>query len=433
MSYKGLLAILYLSISYFGIAQGTWNWPEDKATAEEKNAIYTDYVKQGSFKEAQAAHYWLLTNAPDLNPSLYINGAKLYKGLADSEKDPARKIILQDSALLMYDLRIKYFQKEAKVINRKAYTAYKYYKGREDKHEELLAILQKAFKLNGNKVYDNNLVAYMDAVRRIQHKTKKFSQDEIFAMYDEVSAIIKYKIGANSQKAEKLKGYQDTIDKMLTDMIGEVDCAFIDDKLGPKLDADPTDVNLAKKIVQLSLAGKCSDSPLFLQAAKIVHKGEPTHGMAKVIALKCEASKDYDCALSFFSEAAELGETNVEKAEMYMEIGDLYAKRGNKSKAREYYLKTANTDPSMKKAYSQIGYLYFKSYDDCKQGVSRVDDRAVFIAAYEMFKRGGNSSGMNNAKEQFPSMEEIFSEGKELGQSVKVGCWIGETVTIQKR
>jgi hypothetical protein len=40
---------------------------------------------------------------------------------------------------------------------------------------------------------------------------------------------------------------------------------------------------------------------------------------------------------------------------------------------------------------------------------------------------------MNNAKSQFPSAEELFNENKKEGDSMTVGCWINESVTLQKR
>ena len=73
------------------------------------------------------------------------------------------------------------------------------------------------------------------------------------------------------------------------------------------------------------------------------------------------------------------------------------------------------------------------SYEDCKSGESRVTDRAVFLAAYEMYKLAGNAQQMNAAKEQFPSIEDIFNENKEEGENLTVGCWINETVSIKRR
>ena len=49
-----------------------------KEQAEEKNVMYNDARQQGDYANAANDLDWLLENTPELNPSLYINGAKIY-------------------------------------------------------------------------------------------------------------------------------------------------------------------------------------------------------------------------------------------------------------------------------------------------------------------------------------------------------------------
>lgn len=108
----------------FGTASAQWNWPDDREKAEEKNALYTDNFKQGNYRVAADHLSWLLNNAPNLNKSIYINGVKIYNGMASEEADVTQKVVFQDSVLMLYDLRIQYFGEEGKVLNRKAFDAY---------------------------------------------------------------------------------------------------------------------------------------------------------------------------------------------------------------------------------------------------------------------------------------------------------------------
>lgn len=420
-------SILLINQSF---AQGGWNWPEDKATAETKNALYSDALRANNYRAAANHLFWLLKNAPDLNPSIYINGAKIYAGLAEQEKDKAKQTVYADSALLMYDLRIKYFNEEADVLNRKAYEAYKYYKDDKAKYDELLQMFKKTFELNGNDVLGVNTIAYMDIIRRAKLSGGTMTDEEILADYDIISQAIDAKIA--EQNSSTYKSYKDKIDAMLSEVV-TVDCNFIENNLGPKLKSNPDDLGNAKKIISLSLTGKCTDSPLFMEAAKIVHQKEPNYAIARVIALKAKADGDLDTATKYFEQALTLTDQNTQKAEIYMELADLASRKGQKSAARDYALKAVGADPSRNEAYTFIGDLYFKSYEQCKGGENIVHDRGVFLAAYEMYKRGGSSARMANAKEQFPSAEEIFTYNMEVGQSLTVGCWINETVTIQKR
>ena len=122
-----ITTLLFISTTAFG--QAGWNWGVEIDVAKENNAIYTDMVKVEKYLEAVESHAWLLENTPDLNESLYQNGAKIYRALAVEETDKVQKAAYQTKALEMYDLRIKYFGNEASVLNRKAFPAYKFYKG----------------------------------------------------------------------------------------------------------------------------------------------------------------------------------------------------------------------------------------------------------------------------------------------------------------
>src|SRR5210317_760651 len=195
MKAKTLTLLVFLfGFSYLAAQTPGWNWPEDRQTAEEKNVMYSDMMKLGNYKNAVAPLTWLLVNAPDLNESIYINGAKIYENLEESEKDESKKKIYQDSAILMYDLRIQYFNDEAAVLNRKAFTAYKFYKDDKEKYQDLFELYQKTFELNQNKVWDQNLLSYMDIVRRYKLTGGNITDEQILEIYDEIVEIIQFKI-----------------------------------------------------------------------------------------------------------------------------------------------------------------------------------------------------------------------------------------------
>ena len=73
-----IFSLFFVGLPLLVSGQPGWKWPEDERTAKEKNALYTDAMKVGNYAEALSHLKWLLSNAPDLNKSLYINGAKLY-------------------------------------------------------------------------------------------------------------------------------------------------------------------------------------------------------------------------------------------------------------------------------------------------------------------------------------------------------------------
>ncbi len=427
-----LLAVVALQ-GYYAQAQcGDWKFPEDKSTFDEKNVLYNDALRNNDFKGAKAPHKWILINAPDVNQAIYINGEKLYKGLIDQEKDDAQKKVYIDSLMIMYDMRLQYTPcgKEADIAARKAYNSYRYNVKNRSELPNILKLYDEAYKLNGKDLPYYMLLPYMSVVQYNAKYVKNLSEDEILGHYDKIMETVDYQIAneKSSDRVEKLKGYKSSIDGILVGLVN-IDCDFVKTKMAPKFRENPSDLKLAKKIFGFMLNGKCTDDPLWLETGEVILANEPDFGIAKALGVKFKAADDNVKAEKYFNQALEITDDLSAKAEMYIQLGNLRSG----SSARDLYRKALGADPSKKEAYSAIGYLYYGSFEKCAGKEDWVKDRAVFIAAYEMFKRGGNTSMMSKAKDQFPSKEEVFTYNYEVGSTITVGCWVGETVTIQTR
>lgn len=411
-------------------AQAQYNWPEDKKTAQTKVVLYTDLQKQGNLEAATEPLQWLLDNAPDLNPSIYINGSEIYEDLAAKETDPAKKEEYTEKALNLYDTRIKYFGDEADVLNRKASTAIKLLFKEKSEYERLDSIFSNALEVSKDKFAYYNIFPYMTVVKTL-YEQGKMDEEQVINIYDRLNEVID--ANSSGKLASKYKEQAEKLDGLFMATVN-VDCDFIAERLVPKMNENPDDVETAKKIIALSLASQCTDQDYFTQAAMATFEKEPNAGLAKTIGERMAREGNTEEAMKFLTKAAELSETDEQKGEIYLSIASIEQKNGNKAAARENALKAAQASPSVaEKAYTLVGNLYLNSYEQCKKGKSIVEDRAIFIAAYEMYRKAGNSSGMQRMKEQFPSKEEVFTYGKKVGDTVTVDCWINQSVTIQTR
>ncbi len=272
-----LMALLFSDNNGFAQCK-TVVWPDNpelKAKVEESKVLYEDALKGGQYKQAEIPLNWLLVTVPNLHNSIYINGAEVFDKLAGLEKDPARKQVYIDSLLIIYDLRIKICGEEATVTNRKALSFLKY--NLQSKPEEALALMDKAFELNGNNVMDGSLLPYMQAVKVNKQKVKKLTDDQVIERYDRVMNVLDAKIKKAQSEGKDIAKYsqmKDEIDKILIGIV-KVDCEFVKKNLEPKFKANPTDIVLAKKIFGFMLQGKCTDDPLWLEAGEAIHKGTP--------------------------------------------------------------------------------------------------------------------------------------------------------------
>lgn len=405
--------------------EGGWCWGADPDMAKEKNAYYTDAFKAGRMKDAIPALEWLVENTPNLNKSVYVNGAKIFETLALQETDAVKKKEYTEKALAMYDRRMVCFDNEAYVLNRKALAAYKLLKGDQTKYQELLDLFDRAYELNQDKMYDNNLLAYMDVMRRYKAVGNTLPDERVFDRYFNIVEIMDAKEGISPK-------LRDNVDKLLLTIVPEIDCEIVIKNFGPKFEANP-DIKMAKKIFQLMLTGKCTDHPLAMKTGKFIQGVEPNYGISKFLAITANANGDKETAMQYFEEALTLTDENVKKSELYLSMARIKATQGAKSTARGLARQALSADPSQREAYKFIGDLYMTSFGDCQEGVSKTKDRAVFIAAYDQYKMANHEAGMKKAKDAFPSAEEIFTEGYEKGQQIVVNCWINETVSIDIR
>ena len=431
-----LLFLLLILSTTGAFAQSTdtpgWNFPKNEKKnklAREKNALYTDALKAENYQEAKKHLSYLLKNTPDLNPAIYIHGAKIYETLAESTQDEQKAKVLADSAILMYDLRIKHFNEREEVLNRKAFAAYKLWRNRPEKYENLYQVMQEAFDAAGTDFWPQNAVAYMDAARRYKLTAGDLTDLDIVNLYDSLDSMLEQQ-QQQSEANEKLKVMREQLDKTLTGTIS-AECEDITKNLGTLFRERPDNLKLAKVIIKLSFASKCTDSPIFNQAAQLVQEKQPSVGLARLLASKALSSGNLEQAVQFFENAIELSDDPLKKAELLLGIAEIHSKQGSKSTARQYAQQALDLDPTLGAAYSLIGNLYFNSYQECRKNQSQVEDRLVFLAAYDMYERAGNTTMMAQAREQFPSISMLFDENREAGEKMTLGCWINRTVTLR--
>jgi len=417
-----------------------WKFPADaemKAKTEEKISLYDDYRKNKDFVKARPHLDWLLKNTPDLNTSIYINGAEIYQNLARAEKDNAKQNILVDSLLILHDLRIKYCGEEDNVINRKALAAVAFWANEAGKEKLVLDLMDQAFKLNGNNILDGTIIPYMQVVRINKLKLKNLTDDEVLERYDVIQSVLDSKIklamsqGKNDQ-VTRYRTWKEEVDKILISLI-TVDCNFVRTKLGPKFQQNPSDLGLAKKIFVFMLQDKCTDDPLWTQAAERILQEEKDYGIAKNLGIRYLSTENFSKAGQMFQIALEVAPGNSEKADILIYQGAIEGRKGSKVAARDLYRQALAADGSKKEAYEKIGDLYYGSFSDCAKQSNMAEDRLVYLAAYDMYQRAGDAKGMARAKEQFPSKEEIFLINWSVGDTQRVSCWINETVTIRTR
>ena len=421
-------ALLLAGIAH---AQDGWNWPADpaqEAKAREFNAAYFDYMKAEQFVEATKPLSWLLVNVPNLNESIYIQGVTVYKGAADKTADAAQKRVYQDSVMAIYNKRGEIYNNPVKWMETKAYYGYLFFRNDNSKIPGVVADFEKAWELKGSLNFQF-VPMYFDLVERNYSLNKAYSPEQVLTIFDKSNKLLDAAAAAGKDVTDS----KSTLETLLVKM-KLIDCDFIENTLGPKLAADPTNEELAEQIFTYSLQYKCISTKAFLAALEFKDSKAPTFKTSQVRGMLYMSAGDFEKAEPVFEKAMTLASTNKEKGETMMELAKIYARAGKKSAARTAAREAAGLDSELSSsAYGLIGDLYMSAYNDCRGGESRAKDYSVFIAAYNAYQKAGDSRGMGSARARFPSKEELFTEGLSLGSSISTGCWVGETVSLSTR
>jgi len=433
---KLIINVMAMLVAVLSFSQEGWNWPKDeelKSTAVEKQAYYKLLIAQDEHAKALKELNWLYENNPELHQSIYIEGVSCLEEVMKGVDDKSRQVKLKDSILWMFDQRITYFENDGNTMDRKAYQAFQLYYKTPAKYPLLADLYEKAYEMNGPEISDFNLNSYMLLAKLYhQRNPQNMPAEKVLDIHTQISEVIETKRN-NGGNADRLKKEQDKTDAWLSSIEGILTCDFIEEKLVPKFRANPTDLATAKKIFKYSVQAKCTSEDYFLEASEPVFDEQPTFALANAIGSRYLSNGDLTNSLEYFMKAEKLASNSDDKFSALMGQATVNSKKGNKTKARSLAYAALSAKPGSPEAYNLIGNLYFTSFDDCAEGQSKVVDRAVFLAAYSMYKKAGNTSQMNAAKQQFPSKEEIFTETYETGQNVTIGCWINETIKLESR
>lgn len=418
--------------------------PTDPATrqkADEYMAIYGDAIKEGNYKVAKSPLLWLINNAPQYTSKLYIDAVDMYDKLATAEPDAAKKQVLVDSMLLMFDLRVKSCGEEASVLNRKANASFKFNYKNKEKLPGLLESFDKVFELNGNNVSDGTLGTYMNLVDLNAKYAKNLNVDQVLQRYDKVVSVIdaKTKVAQEKNQApqiEKLKGIKTQVDDSMVKTItglGGVTCDFVKKNMEPKW-RQTKDLDMAKKMFVFMTKDNCTEDPLWLELADFkIDNGEKDFALLKNVAIKHISNGKMDRGEELIKMASAAAKEPKEKGDVFEIMGGLEVKRGNKVAARELYMKANAADPSNLDALSKVATLYMNSFDDCKKLKSKAEDRLIYLAAFDMYARAKDNQGMGRAKAQFPGKDEIFDLNWKVGDVKNIDCWVGGSVSIRTR
>lgn len=429
---KLTLIITGLILSLTTFAQGKYGaTPEDSVKCIE-SLIYKDYMKADP-KLALSLWRVAYKTCPQSQKSLYINGVKLYEGLAEKAekaKNNELKELYLDTMFSIYDQRIEMFGQRGFVLG---------YKGqsmlvkRTSQKQETFDILNEAVSITKNKTQSGTVVALMFATINLEKEGKK-TKEEVVEMFEKLSAICA--ANKDGKKAEKYAKAQEKIQNVSSPYLN---CEVLVPLAEKNFEANKDNVDWLRRAVKLLKSKKCYEAEIFSKIAEAYFKLEPSAEGAEGMGKLFLAKKDYNKAIDFFKKAIDMAETDEDKAQYNLSVAEAYLYAKSYSSAKTYALKALN-HKTWGEPYMVIGDAYMYSAKSCDDG--KLGKYGAYWAAVDKYQKAKAVDGsvaeeankkIARASANYPLTKDAFFHSVKNGDSYTCSCWIGETTTVRTK
>lgn len=455
MKVKVLLTALVVSFGVFGayaqkgVDNGTqYGSGEDSVRCVQNLSLYVPYAKAGNYKDAYEFWKAAFDECPAANKDLYLYGTRIVAWEIANEKDPAKRDQLIDKLMGVYDQRVKYFGNDARygtdwIVSRKA-ADYIQYKGENLDPNVIYNWLKPILDQFGDKTEAMAVSLYMFASHQLLIKDPDNNKPQYIDDYLRASAILDAQIAAakaanNEKDVENLTTMKTGIDGGFGGS-GAADCETLQNMYADKVEQNKDDMQFLQETLALLKRSRCTDADVYIAASRYVHVNNPTAESAVGLAKQAVRDKDYETAIKYFEEAANLDSDANSRADDYYMIALLMHEQNNYSRARQYALKAIEQNPNYGKAYILIGNMYASTAKSVYPN-DAVLAKVVYNAAIDKFERARQvdpesaedaNRYINIYRAHLPSTEDIFMHPDlEKGKSFTVGGWINERTTIR--
>lgn len=450
-----LIAFLFLSFN-IGFAQ-------DNAECITKLSIFHEYAKAKNYDAAYQPWEEVRNTCPKLSLAIYTDGEKILK-------DKLKKAIGSEKIAIVNDLtslwgkRLEYYPAKTKKGEFAAKACQLKFDNKEAlnlKDEELYNSFDAAYQSDeatftnpkslyayfslmvnlydtGVKPAKDMFSKYDDIVEKIEKEVDKSSAklNELVAKENSGAVLVKKELKYKKFYSRYLKNYS-KISKSIDSKLGErANCQNLIPLYERDFEANKTNVVWLKRVVSKLYKKECTDSPLYERVVKAFDATEPSADTKYFVAtLLIKKGKNQE-AESYLNKSYELQTDPYKKGKLAYRIGKTLRKKGKLSQARTYFRDAVKLNPSNGRPYLNIAAMYAASAKNC--GDTNFNKRAVYWLAAQEAERASRvdptlkkvaAQTATSYRAKAPSKSEIFSESA-TGKTIKIGCWIGASVTV---
>ncbi len=445
----------------------SWIGSPKQEDAENAHSIYRQALKTEdmdiAFENWQIA-YDIAPIADGKRDYHFIDGAGIYLAKFKAATDQAQKDEYKDKAIALYDAALAcyeaggislkscgddkecYTRKMGYIQGRKAFDLFYTYN---TSYSVTLPALEDAVAKGGNST---EYIVFDPYASIVVHQFDKGTMDKVAArnVVESLNAIADHNIENNEKLGAYYKQAKDAMNaKFATIESGIFDCDYFVNKLQPQYDASPNDIETIKFVYATLKRQNCPSSvPLMkelegkwnkfvsVENAKIQATFEANN--PGVAAKKAYDQGNFQEAISKYDEAVNAEpDPNKKASYLFSKASIQFRKLKKYNDARQTAREAAKMKPGWGRPFMLIGDMYASGARSCGDAWNQ---RLAILAAIDKYAyaKSTDPSVADEANKRIrkynaskPSLEDGFSRGIKAGQSVKVGCWIGESVKVR--
>ena len=426
---------------------------------------FSDYYKSKKYDEAYGPWMKVRNKCPKFNRAIYAYGEKILKHKIENSAGTEKVGYLNDLMKLWDEALVNFPSNYTKggIISDKGELMYDHKEDLKSSNKQIYDMLDNAYKQDiENFKSPKALYIYFSSVVDM-NEAKELEVQAVFNKYDDVSEKIGVEIdnytlllnplvekeAAGTALTSKEQQYKESYESYLlnyNNISGSMDtklgqlanCENLIPLYEKAFEDNKTNAEWLQRAVSRMYNKECTDAPLYTSMVKAYDAASPSADTKYFVANLLFSQGKTKEGNDYLDQAYDLEKDPLKKAKRAYEIGKSLKKKGNYGSARSYFQKALGLSPSMGRAYLEIAQMYAASANDCGDNV--FNKRAVYwLAASEARKAakvdGSVSSYANqliaNYEGRAPSRSDIFAAGNE-GATIRIGCWIGSSVSVPK-
>ncbi len=407
-------------------AQGKFG--PDSAECIKYLSYYTEYYKQKNYDSALPN--WRKAYSlcpPTARYSMLSDGTTLLRNLiTKNAKDPVYRAKLVDSLLTIYDQRVEYWPKYAvSSLNNKALDMYNYIKNDPERlYAGLNAVVEQTKEKTRADIFLYQLNTAIDLFRE-----GTIDAEQVINIYENAVKYLAMMTPKNDTEKRSIeKTVEDVESLFITSQVASCDNLIA--LFGPRYEADPQNLDLAKNIVRMmGITEGCTDNDLFLNAVTTMNTLEPSHTSAYYLFKLYAGRGDVDNAVKYMEEAVAAAESDaITDASYYYELATFCFKSSKYAQAESAAKKVLELDPSMAgKTYMLLGTIW----GSVPCGGNDIEQRAKYWVAVDYMNKAkaadetlAEDAGnlIRQYAAYYPQTAEAFMYDFTNGQSYTVSC-----------